>query len=71
MTEQISPQFGSIGAACAMIGGDKPISPATYYRGVKRGIYPAPFKVGPNVSRVNLDRLATVLREMAGEPEAA
>jgi hypothetical protein len=63
MTEQNSPRLGSIEAACKLIGGDKPICAATYYRGVKRGIYPAPVKVGPNVSRIDLDQLATALRQ--------
>ena len=38
-------------AACRLIGGSKPINPATLYRGVKSGIYPRPIKVAPNVSR--------------------
>jgi hypothetical protein len=63
MTPETLPRFGSIEAACKLIGGDKPISPSTYYRGVARGIYPAPRKVAPNVSRVDLDVLAESLRE--------
>jgi hypothetical protein len=62
MTEQNSPRLGSIEAACRLVGGDKPISPSTYYRGVNRGIYPAPIKVGPNISRVDLDVLAATIR---------
>lgn len=42
----------TIDEACAIIGGNgRPISKATYYRGVARGIYPKPFKVGANTSR--------------------
>jgi hypothetical protein len=62
MTEQKSPRLGSIEAACRLIGGDKPISPSTYYRGAAKGIYPPPKRVGPNISRVDLDELATILR---------
>jgi hypothetical protein len=64
MSPETLPRFGSIEAACKLIGGDKPICAATYYRGAKRGIYPAPVKVGPNVSRVDLDQLATALRQL-------
>jgi hypothetical protein len=71
MFQQDNPRLGSIDAACQMIGGDRPISKPTYYRGVKRGIYPAPVKVGPNTSRVDLDKLAATLREMACAPPAA
>ena len=66
-----SPRLGSIEAACRLIGGDKPIDPSTYYRGVKRGFYPAPFKVGPNISRVDLDRLDETLRRRAEQEAAA
>jgi hypothetical protein len=60
-----SPRLGTIEAACRLIGGDKPIHPVTYYRGVKRGIYPAPFRAGLNISRVDLDELEAVIRERA------
>lgn len=56
------PRLGSIEAACKMIGGDKPIDPATYYRGVKSGRYPPPFHPSPNISRVDLDKLAAAIR---------
>jgi hypothetical protein len=71
MTEQTSPRLGSIEAACKLVGGDKPISPSTYYRGAARGIYPAPIKVGPNISRVDLDKLVAALRERASASGAA
>jgi hypothetical protein len=56
------PQLGSIEAACRAIGGDKPINRSTYYRGVKAGRFPPPVRVGANVSRVDLQKLAEVLR---------
>ena len=64
MTDTAAPRLGTIEAACRMLGGDKPISRVTYYRGVKRGIYPAPKPVSPNSSRVDLDALAASLREL-------
>jgi len=66
MSAKRPPRLGSIEAACKLIGGDKPIHPVTYYRGVKRGIYPAPFRASPNSSRVDLDKLAAAIRARAG-----
>jgi hypothetical protein len=57
-----APNYGTIRDACADIGGKKPISPSTYYRGVKAGRYPPPEHPSPNVSRVDLDKLAIALR---------
>jgi hypothetical protein len=65
-----SPRLGTIGKACKLIGGDKPIHPVTYYRGVKRGIYPAPFHPFPNISRVDLDAVEAAIRALA-DGEAA
>jgi predicted DNA-binding transcriptional regulator AlpA len=47
--------------ACALIGGCRPINPATLYRGVKSGIYPQPVKVAPNVSRWRRSELDAAL----------
>jgi predicted DNA-binding transcriptional regulator AlpA len=33
-------------AACEFFGGTRPINPATLYRGVRTGRFPAPVKVG-------------------------
>ena len=38
-------------AACAFYGGTRPINPATLYRGIRKGRYPTPVKVGPGSSR--------------------
>ena len=66
-----SPRLLTVKAACAIIGGDKPISPATYYRGVARGIYPKPDLVGPNIARVNQDRLDEMLAQRMAAPGQA
>jgi hypothetical protein len=60
-------RLGTVAAACKLIGGDKPIHKATYYNGVKLGIYPAPFRATPNSARVDLDKLEAVLRERAAD----
>jgi predicted DNA-binding transcriptional regulator AlpA len=31
---------------CAWFGGTRPLDPATLYRGIRKGRYPAPVKVG-------------------------
>lgn len=63
----------TIGAACRIIGGDEnPIYPATYYRGVAAGRYPAPVHVSPNVARISKDKLLAALeRLMEDAPDAA
>jgi len=38
-------------ATCRFFGGNRPINPATLYRGIAANRYPAPIKVGPNASR--------------------
>jgi len=65
------PRLGTIEAACQIIGGDKPIHPSTYYRGAKAGIYPKPKRVGPNISRVDLDKVADAARNLVDDGEAA
>jgi hypothetical protein len=66
-SETDTPRVGKLGlgtldAACKMVGGDKPIHPSSYYRGAEKGYYEKPVKVGPNISRVNLDNLAAKLQ---------
>lgn len=52
----------TVRAACAVVAGaEKPIHPATYYRGVSAKRYPAPIKVSPGVSRVDKRALVTAL----------
>lgn len=45
------PSLLTLGDVCALFGGTKPIDPSTLYRGIKRGTYPPPIKVGPGSSR--------------------
>jgi hypothetical protein len=56
------PDFLTIKAACQ--GGDRPISEATYYRGVKAGRLPAPEHPTPGISRI---RRATLIKMLNGE----
>lgn len=50
-------EIGTIKDACKVIGGTKPISAATFYRGVRNGLYDPPFHPSPGISRVNLKNL--------------
>lgn len=70
MSDKPPPRLGTIEAACKLIGGDKPVHKCTYYAGVRRGIYPAPFRPSPNISRVDLDKLEAAIRALA-DGEAA
>jgi predicted DNA-binding transcriptional regulator AlpA len=36
---------------CRFFGGSRPIDPATLYRGIREGRYPAPVKIDPGSSR--------------------
>lgn len=54
-----------IPSACQVIGGTRPINPATFYRGVKAGRYPAPEQRGANVKRVSGKRLAAALHRLS------
>ena len=50
---------------CRFFGGNRPINPATLYRGVKAGRYPQPVKVGPGSSRWLRSECEAALRQMA------
>jgi len=39
-------------AACVFFGGsERPLNPATLYRGVQQGRFPPPIHIGPNTAR--------------------
>jgi hypothetical protein len=62
-------QWLDISAACAFIGGTRPINPSTFYRGVKAGRYPAPEPRGLNIKRVSAQQLTAALRRLSN-PES-
>jgi predicted DNA-binding transcriptional regulator AlpA len=51
-------------AVCRFFGGTKPIDPATLYRGIRKGRYPAPLKIGPGSSRWLRSECEVVLQVM-------
>lgn len=59
-------EVGTILAACKILGGEeKPISTASFYRGVNAGRYDPPFHPSPGVSRVNLTAIRELVRLQA------
>jgi predicted DNA-binding transcriptional regulator AlpA len=49
---------------CRFFGGTRPLNPATLYRGIRRGHFPRPVKVGPGSSRWLRDECETALQAM-------
>jgi predicted DNA-binding transcriptional regulator AlpA len=47
----MQPELLDRTAACEFFGGNRPLNAATLYRGIRRGRYPQPVKVGPGSSR--------------------
>jgi predicted DNA-binding transcriptional regulator AlpA len=50
---------------CRFFGGTKPLDPATLYRGIRKGRYPKPVKVGPGSSRWLRSECEAALQAMA------
>jgi predicted DNA-binding transcriptional regulator AlpA len=61
VAERDDPDFITVKEACAIVGGSKPISEPTYYRGVKAGRLPAPEHPTPGLSRVRRGKLIAAL----------
>jgi hypothetical protein len=59
------PDYITVADACAIVGGTKPISYATYYRGVKAGRYPAPERVSAQSVRIRRAKLIEALENGA------
>ena len=51
--------------------GRLPVSPATVWRWVKEGKFPAPFKLGPNTTVFDLDQVEAFLAKQSLTSEAA
>jgi prophage regulatory protein len=62
---QALPELLDREAVCRLIGGTRPINAATLYRGIRKGRYPQPIKVGPGSSRWLLAECEAVLQQMA------
>src|SRR5262249_44962113 len=51
VTEIVDDGLYDLGFVCAYFGGNKPLHPATIYRGIDDGRYPRPVRPSPNVNR--------------------
>lgn len=60
----------SIGEACRLIGGDRPISRATYYRAAQRGRFPKPIHITPGTARVPRRLVMDAIRRAAAATSA-
>jgi predicted DNA-binding transcriptional regulator AlpA len=50
---------------CRFFGGSRPLNPATLYRGIAKGHFPRPVKVGPGSSRWLRSECEAALQAMA------
>ena len=53
-------------AVCAFFGGTRPINPATLYRGVRKGRYPKPVKVGGSSRWLHCECMDALARMIEG-----
>ena len=51
--------------ACELLGGNRPISKTTLWRGTKSAKYPAPIKIGPKSNRWIRTELTAYIEKMA------
>ena len=57
--------------ACRVIGGTRPINPATLWRGIKAGRYSKPIKIGPQSVRWRRSELQADIARMIAERDGA
>ena len=70
MQPQTTPiELLDVRQACVFFGGTRPINPATLYRGIAKGRFPQPVKIGPGISRWLRSECETALRTMIAERE--
>jgi hypothetical protein len=62
-----NPDYITVKEACAIIGGTKPISEPTYYRGARAGRLPLPEHPTPGVSRIRKQKLLAALNQCEAE----
>jgi predicted DNA-binding transcriptional regulator AlpA len=62
--------FYDIEFVCAFFGGNRPLHPATIYRGIAAGRYPRPVRPSPNVNRWIGRELRAAKEAILAEPRA-
>jgi predicted DNA-binding transcriptional regulator AlpA len=63
----MSDDLLDIRAACAFVGGSRPINPATLWRGVKAGRFSKPIRISAQAVRWRRSELAADIERMAAE----
>jgi predicted DNA-binding transcriptional regulator AlpA len=63
----MSDELLDVHAACAFIGGSRPINPATLWRGTKSGRYSKPIKIGSQAVRWRRSELQADIDRMIAE----
>ena len=71
MKSNVKADLMDLNETCRFFGGNRPLNPATLYRGVKSGRYPAPIKTGPNTNRWLRSECEARIREMIAERDTA
>jgi predicted DNA-binding transcriptional regulator AlpA len=51
--------------ACEILGGNRPLNPATLYRGIKARTYPKPIKIGSSSRWLESELLACIAARVA------
>lgn len=59
--------FLDVNAACAALGGNRPIHPATLYRWIVAGRITPPIKLGPNTRRFSRRALLADIERLASQ----
>ena len=57
-------------AACALLGGNRPVHPSTLWRWIKAGRISPPVKIGPNTIRFRRTQLVADLSALGGHEAA-
>jgi predicted DNA-binding transcriptional regulator AlpA len=58
--------------ACRLIGGpETPINSSTFYRSIKKGLYPRPIKVGSQKSRWRRSEILAAIERQAAQRDEA
>jgi predicted DNA-binding transcriptional regulator AlpA len=61
---EVLPELLDRADTCRFFGGTRPINAATLYRGIRKGLYPKPVKVGPGSSRWLREECEAALQAM-------
>ena len=61
------PDLIDIDEVCRVFGGTRPLHPATIYRGIKKGLYPAPIKVSRHASRWSREECLAAISAQAAK----